>query len=190
MPWQWFRSQSHIHDKACDRRKQNKSCSQSYVSGLFRSVVWFLGYVSLRCLSKSAHLPGQVEPALSRWLWRQGGFTWQVKLHYLIFPDNHSPALHTTASSYWLIAWEMLKSQKRLYVTVGIVSVGKNSQQMFAAFHMGSCTLCFSGAQCSPVLHIVRLWECRGGELFWLVSFLSYTCFCNEATVHTGNPTC
>lgn len=156
----------------------------------FRTVVWFLGYVSLCCLSKSAHLPGQVEPALSRWLWRPGGFTSQVKLHYLIFPDNHSPA-YTHASGYRLTAWDMLKSQKKAVCRCGNSQCWKKTVskclQHFIWVPAPSALLGLSAAPHSTSLD----YESAGGmSCFDWFLFCPYTCFCNEATVHTGNPTC
>lgn len=86
----------------------------------------------------------------------------QVQRHCLTFPDNHSPAC-THAAGSRPVTQDVLESQKRLEVAVGMVDVGKAPSRCLQ-HRVWVLLLCDSMQPLSPAL-LDGKWEWRWNKL-------------------------
>lgn len=94
----------------------------------------------------------------------------QVKQHCLTFPDNRSPAC-THAAGSRPATQDVLESQKRLEVAVGMVDVGKAPSRCLQ--HCVWVLLLCDSMQAQSSASLDGKWEWRWNKLVFAFSVLS-----------------
>lgn len=130
-------SQSHIHDKACDRSKKEKLLTKLCFKP-FQNIP----KIQFSTLSSKRSAPATPSGAgLIKTDMEAGRFHTAVKPHCLISPDNHSPYTHMLLAAD--SQCETLKLQKKAVGCCG--NSWKKSQQAFVVLPLSSWILCFPG---------------------------------------------